>query len=95
MKKNFLLLAVCSSLVFGMGSNASADLIVDAAGDYVAAAGSTTSVLAVPPTGWSYLGSTPANGGTETALTAGNAGTDGGAGFIGSLRCWNCRCSGH
>ena len=83
-RKNFLLLAaVCSSLVFGMGSSASADLSVNAAGDYVAAAGGPTAVLTAPPSGWSYLGSTLANGGVETALTAGNAGTDGGGGFTG------------
>ncbi|MDB4288924.1 PEP-CTERM sorting domain-containing protein, partial [bacterium] len=50
------------------------------------AAGGPTSTLASAPSGWSFLGSTAANGGTETALTAGQVGNQSAAyqGFVGS-----------
>lgn len=80
--RNFLMLAVCSAIL-SMGATVQADIVASAAGDYVAAAGGPTNVLASFPTDWSYLGSDAANGGTETLLTAGPAGNDGGDGFNG------------
>lgn len=65
------------ALAAGGTTTASAAVIADAAADYVAAAGGANATLAAPPTGWSYLGSTAANGGTETALTAGAVGNQG------------------
>ena len=50
------------------------DLVANAAGDYVAAAGGPTNRLTTPPTGWSYWGSDAANGGAEVPLTAGQVG---------------------
>ena len=63
-----------------------AGLNANAAADYVTAAGSPTSTLTAPPTGWSYLRSDAANGGTEIALTAGAVGNQGAAfqGFAGT-----------
>ena len=60
-------------------SNAAAVTVTlgDAAADYVAAAGGPNTTLTVPPPGWSYFGSTLANGGTEAALTAGQVGNQG------------------
>ena len=62
------------------------DLVANAAGDYVAAAGSPTNILAAPPTGWSYLGSDAANGGAEFDLFAGVVGNQGSdyRGFVGT-----------
>ena len=53
------------------------DLEASGAGDYVAAAGGPTNILAAPPTGWSYLGSDAANGGAEFDLSAGEVGNQG------------------
>lgn len=65
---------------FGISSaQAVVTVIADPAADYVAAAGSTTAALTTLPTGWSFHGSTAANGATLTALTAGNAGNQGAA----------------
>ena len=47
-RKNFLLFAVCSAMLFGLNSHASADVIIaNAAADYIDET--------APPTGWSYL----------------------------------------
>ena len=72
-KTCFLLLAACSAFL-SSNPNASADIIADAAGDYVAAAGSDTATLTTLPPGWSYFYSSDANGGTEVALTPGVVG---------------------
>ena len=48
--------------------------LANVAADYVAAAGGPTNILTTPPTGWSYLGSDAANGGTEFDLSAGAVG---------------------
>ena len=78
MKKNFLLLAVCSSLLLGLSSNASADIIIgDAAADYVAAAGSSTTALTTLPPNWTYFQGT-------AALTPGAVGQDNETGFAGT-----------
>ena len=60
------------------------DLEASGAGDYVAAAGGPTNILAAPPTGWSYLGSNAANGGAEFNLIAGEVGNQGFEGFVGT-----------
>ncbi|MDB4265259.1 PEP-CTERM sorting domain-containing protein [bacterium] len=71
-------------LLLPFTASAATVVLADAAADYVAAAGSTTTALTTPPTGWSYLGSTAANGATTITLTAGNAGDQtGNAGFTG------------
>lgn len=82
--RSSLLVAVIG--VLGGLPQANAAIIADAAGDYLAAAGGPTTALTTPPSGWSYLGSTAANGGTETALTAGQVGNQSAAyqGFVGS-----------
>lgn len=76
---SFRSLTLLTGLSLAGASQAAVMEIADAAGDYVAAAGSTSATLAAPPTGWSYLGSTLANGGTESALNAGQVGDQGAA----------------
>ncbi|QDS98418.1 hypothetical protein [Adhaeretor mobilis] len=85
MRKNVLLSSfIACFFTASMLPTASAIVIADAAGDYVAAASATTAPTAFP-SGWSYLYSTAASGGTEVALTAetalGNAGNTGFAGI--------------
>lgn len=67
-------------------SSQAVTVIGDAAGDYLAHAGSTTNAITTLPDGWSYWGSTAVNGGTLTALTAGQVGNQSAAyqGFVGS-----------
>lgn len=66
-------------------SQAAVITVADPAADYLAAAGGPNAALAAPPTGWSYFGSTVANGGTEAALAAGQVGNVSAAyeGFVG------------
>lgn len=80
-----LLLCFPFGLTVCVGVNASAQVVADAAGNYLTAAGSPTAVLATPPTGWSYHGSTAANGAALVALTADAVGNQGAAyqGFAG------------
>ena len=84
MKKNFLLLAVCSAIFcLAPVNNAQADLVVvaNAAGDYVDAV--------APPAGWEYLGANSladAFGTGAFALTANTAvGNAGNLGFEGTV----------
>ena len=88
MKKNFLLLAMCSAILcLAPVNNAQADLVevANAAGDYIDAT--------APPAGWEYLGAGTlddafgAVGGTGAfALTANSAvGNAGNAGFVGTV----------
>ncbi|MDB4766355.1 PEP-CTERM sorting domain-containing protein [bacterium] len=89
MKKTryYLLAAVCSALLFGVNTNASAQSIViaDAAADYLEAAGGPNAAITTAPDGWGYFGGTAANGGTEAALTAGQVGNQSAdyQGFVG------------
>jgi hypothetical protein len=76
--KKFTLPIFISVLVV-TSSQAIVTVIGDAAGVYVAAAGSSTTALTTLPSGWSYWGATAANGGTEIALTAGQVGDQGAA----------------
>ena len=68
MRKTITLWLGMCLVIISFNADALADTIANAAADYVAAAGSDTAVLTTPPPGWSYLSSTAANGGIETAL---------------------------
>ncbi|WP_145059555.1 hypothetical protein [Adhaeretor mobilis] len=76
---------MAAAVLADMACSASAITIADAAGDYLAAAGSTSTAPLSPPTGWSYLGADMPNGGTEISLTAGDVGNQGASyqGFVG------------
>ena len=76
-KTSYLLFAICSALLVGLNSNASAQIIIaNAAADYVASGD------AALPAGWTYFFSSAATGGTEVALTPNIAvGLDGQMGF--------------
>ena len=78
MKKNFLLLAMCSAFLFGTSTNASADIVIaNLAADYVSCRGYWSCQRAM-----SYLFSSAATGGTEVALTPNvTVGGDGQVGF--------------
>ncbi|MDB4265258.1 hypothetical protein N9891_00760 [bacterium] len=71
-----------SSLLLGSAATAQT-IIADAAADYLTAPDylADTTAPSAPPTGWEYLSSDMATGGTETPLTAqttlGNGGNDG------------------
>ena len=77
--------AICCGTL--LCANADAQVVIaDAAADYVTAAGSDTGIITTPPTGWTYLASDSANGGTEVELVAGQVGNQGAApqGFAGN-----------
>lgn len=76
---------ISSALILGgLITTSQAALVADIAGDYVNAPGyvAGTSAPTAAPTGWSYLSSTLATGGTENALSAGTGlGNSGNTGF--------------
>lgn len=82
MKMKYL---ISSALILGgLTTTSQAALVADIAGDYVNAPGyvAGTSAPTAAPTGWSYLSSTLATGGTENALSAGTGlGNGGNTGF--------------
>lgn len=87
MKKSLLALFAVFALAVSTTSKALSQVVTlaDAAGDYVFEAGGPANALTAAPNNWNYLGSTAANGGTETRLTAGAVGNQGNAyqGFVG------------
>ncbi|QDU89657.1 PEP-CTERM motif protein [Pirellulimonas nuda] len=84
--KTRLLLTSCilGAIVSNTLPIASAIVIADAAGDYVAAAGGNTAIPTALPTGWSYWGSSATSGGTELALEVKIVGNAGNTGFGGA-----------